>query len=814
MAGVKYTSFVFAVAAASVSLYADGFVAAETVVHELSLPVGTNALITVDAGDVLYIDKITGKRGTVTKTGSGTLCVKRLVNRNVSFDVQEGRLFFDRQMPRVCADAFFHVDASRADTLELEAQNGTNFVTRWNDVRGNGLFATNCLAGPSWRSDPENRRAFISEVQLNSMPVVDFGPILYEGHDGYGATMIWSRTCTNAYEVYEVITDTPDVATASMATAFLSSSLDRKSYRGEGKQLGNVFHDNTNNKGWSQGCLYVNGVKQDPNSAGTSGKFSVGEGFHLLGFTSREYNAEKKHEDYAARLNSFARDYNYVFGGQRLAEYIVFTNRLDSAERTALQDYLKAKWMGAAHSPYIVSSLTVAPGADVAFAPGVSVRVANIAEGSNLTVESGSFEINALNNPDAYFHVDADDVATLSIETRNGTNFVTRWEDALSNGVYATASTKTFGQWLPDPENRRPFVSEEKLNNRPVIDFGPLQVASHTNDVGYGVGYGASMAWSSRMSSGVCESFSVVRDTDDVKTLYKTGNVKVTEFGQAYLCDPSSLRGFRGKLRENNWPVVVYDNAYNAGIKQGLIYVDGVEKYWESSAGAGFHLVQLMPSNASDSPIRPSHFAYSRTKTNDRYVLGGTKIAEYLVFDHLLPDAVRADVYAALRTKWFAEARTVQKFGNLTLAEGVEMSLPWKDVFVTNCLTIGGGLMAESVSAASLRLTATGANVTGNLTVSDGATVAVDLLADGTFASLVAERLSLAGGGTIVLDGSTGGKPVFGETPILTGDAFSGSLEGWTFDVSAYRTVSISLKMKDGGIYAVVSPKGTVFLVR
>ena len=173
--------------------------AAETVLHELNLPTGTNALISVEAGDTVYIDKITGKRGTITKSGAGTLSVRRLLNRNVSFDVKEGRVFFDRQMPRVCADAFFHVDSSRADTLELEEQNGTNFVTRWNDVRGNGLFATNCLAGPSWRTNPENRRAFISDVTQNGFPVVDFGPILYNGHpEGYGATMIWSKTCTNA----------------------------------------------------------------------------------------------------------------------------------------------------------------------------------------------------------------------------------------------------------------------------------------------------------------------------------------------------------------------------------------------------------------------------------------------------------------------------------------------------------------------------------------------------------------------------------------------------------------------------------------
>ena len=810
--------------------------ASETVIHELNLPVGTNAVIMVGMGDVLHIDKITGKRGTITKTGEGTLCVKRLLNRNVSLDVKEGRLFFDRQMPRVCADAFFHVDASRADTLELEERNGTNFVSRWSDVRGNGLFATNCLSGPSWRYNPESRRAFISDVRQNGLPVVDFGPIMFKAYTnavgealGYGATMIWSKTCTNVHEVYEVISDTPEVATIPndypqfkdkdgiWATSFLSSSLDRAgNYR---ERLGsnpypNVFYDNSNNNGWLFGGVYHNGALKSPNAYGKSGKFSAGAGFQLLGFTTREQNAEKGHADYAARLNSFARDYNTTFGGQRLAEYLVFTNRLDSADRTSLQNYLNSKWRGGASPPYIVSSLTVAPGAEVVFAPGVSVKAANITAGSDLTVENGSFELNALNNPDAYFHVDADAAATLALESENGTNFVTRWEDALSNGVYAAASTKTFGNWLPDPGNRKPFISEERLNNRSVVDFGPLQVHSHTNETGYGIGYGASMKWTARMSSSARELFTVVRDTDDVKTLYKTGNVKVSEFGQAYICDPDSRHGFRGSLRENGWPYISHDNKYNVEITTGKIYVDGCLSGWKTTtAGAGFHVFNfhLAPCTGV---LKPGYFAYSYTKTNDRYVLGGTKIAEYLVFDHPLTNSVRDEIYSALRTKWFAEARALQTFGDLTLGTGVKVSFPWKDVAVTNCLTTGGDLVSESVTAAALRLTAPEASVSGSLSLDDGAAITVEQFQDGRIASLSAKSLSLAGGGTVAFSIKSGQKPAFGEWPILTYEEFSGSFEDWTFDTSSARCVSVCLKVKDDGLYAVVSPKGTVFLVR
>ena len=796
-------------------------------IREVSLEVDAVETIDVAACSETVIERIKGERGTIVKTGGGTLRILMMHNSKVRFDVQGGKVFFDRQMPRVCADAFLHVDASRPDTLELEEQNGTNFVVRWNDVRGNGMFATNCLAGPAWRTNPENRRAYISDVTQNGLPVVDFGPVLYEGHaEGYGATMIWSKTCTNAYEVYEVIADTPDTEECGRYTSYISSSLDRAgNYRGEqgSDKAGHIFHDNRNAYGWALGSVYHNGRLTNPNSAGMSGKWKVNdEGMSLLGFATcveSPKDVDGKYTNYAARVNSFARDYNYTFGGQRIAEYLVFTNRLDSTDREILLGYLNCKWRGVSsvyiESSYIVSSLTVAPEASVEFAQGVSVEVANISEGADLTVEKGSLELNSLINPEAYFHVDADALNTLSLDEQNGTNFVNRWDDVLSNGVYATASTKTFGDWLKDPENRRPFISEEKLNNRNVIDFGPLQVHSHTNEFGEGLGYGASMQWSSRMTSAAParDLFAVVRDTDDVKTLYGTGNVNVTEFGQAYICDPTSRFGFRGKLLSNTWPVIAHDQGYNAEIKNSSIYADGVLKHWEASVGAGFHVMQFILPGSQDRKIRPSHFAYSYTKTSDRHILGGTKIAEYIVFDHPLDPVVRTNIYTALRTKWFNDARTVRKFGNLTVGAGASLSIPWNDVVVTNCLTVGGNLTVASVSAAAIRLASTAADVSGNLTLEDGAAITVDMLADGTFASLSATQLEFLGGGKVVFSALAGLKPRVGKMKILSG-GFTAPLENLTVDASAIPKFSVCLKEKEDGLYAVISPKGTVLLVR
>ena len=810
--------------------------AEELVIDELSLITDTNAVIEVAAGDVTVIDKLSGNRGTVTKTGEGTLRIALLRNSKARFDVQGGKVLFGRQMPRICEDAFFHVDSSRADTLVLDEENGTNFVVRWNDVRGNGLFVTNCLAGPAWRTNPEKRRAFISSVTQNGNPVVDFGPMMFQAYTnelgealGYGATMIWSKACTNVYEVYEVISETPDVPTIAVdyprfnntsihAVSFLSSSYDRAgNYREKIKAntYPNVFYDNSNNRGWMHGRIYLDGSATSPNSGGVYGKWSAGAGFHLLGFTTRQYKdgvEGNELNEYKARLNSFARDSSNSFGAQRLAEYLVFSNRLDSAQRTILQAYLKEKWKGTVPE-YIVSEIKVADGASVEFAPGVKVKLANVADGSDLAIGNGSMELNPLKNPDAFFHVDADDAASLLLEEVNGTNFVRRWDDALGNGVYATNWYGTY-TYRSDPENRFPYISSEKLNNRPVVDFGSLLVPAYTNETGYGLGYGACLKWSSRLTANAREVFTVTRDTEDVKTLYSVPGIGEAYYGQAYICDPDDMRGFRYQLRNNNYPPICVDHSNNNAIKFGTILVDGVShafKSWYPTEGFHVFNFQLYPAN-----LQPNYFAYSRAKAgnNDKRMFGGTRIAEYLVFPNALSNDVRSAIYSALRTKWFNATNRVMTVRNLAVGDGASLAVKWQDVVVANQLTAGGTLKADSVKAAALALPAAGAQVDGALTVEDGADVTVDVQADGSLARLSATSLTLSGGGRIVISNPTASRLAAGEYPVLVSEGAVASAGTWTVDAPGITKVSASLVERADGLYVRMAPKGMVFSLR
>jgi hypothetical protein len=211
----------------------------------------------------------------------------------------------------------------------------------------------------------------------------------------------------------------------------------------------------------------------------------------------------------------------------------------------------------------------------------------------------------------------------------------------------------------------------------------------------------------------------------------------------------------------------------------------------------------------------PGYFAYSYTKTNDRRVLGGTKIAEYLVFDHPLTNAVRSDIYSALRTKWFAQARAVQKFGKLTVAKESSLTLAWKDVAVTNCLVIGGVLNAEAATVASLHVTASAASVAGVLTIEDGATVTVDIADTGDVGSLSAASLTLAGGGKVVFASNGNVRLPEGEIPLLTGKAFAAQTGAeWTVDSSVLSGVTARLRIKNDGLYAVISRKSVALIVR
>ncbi len=70
-------------------------------------------------------------------------------------------------------------------------------------------------------------------------------------------------------------------------------------------------------------------------------------------------------------------------------------------------------------------------------------------------------------NGNVYFHLDASDASSFEMETVNGTNFVTRVNDAAGGQLYAT----------PLGSRPKPFYGDVTLNGLPVLDFGPYSRA-------------------------------------------------------------------------------------------------------------------------------------------------------------------------------------------------------------------------------------------------------------------------------------------------------------------------------------------------
>lgn len=163
--------------------------------NELSL--ADNVSIHVASGETFTITNLTGYGWRLTKTGPGKLAIWAINNPNAKITLEEGTLEMANPVPDVLTDAFIHMDASASASLETVTLNGTNFVTRWNDVRGEGYpYATNIGM---------NAHLPFVNASYSFGNVVDFGGTYNSVKtDGYGAAMQWSRDLERPMDVFVV----------------------------------------------------------------------------------------------------------------------------------------------------------------------------------------------------------------------------------------------------------------------------------------------------------------------------------------------------------------------------------------------------------------------------------------------------------------------------------------------------------------------------------------------------------------------------------------------------------------------------------
>ena len=361
--------------------------------------------IDVPAGATCTIDVLKGSGGLLTKSGGGSLVISLVKSANARFAVTEGALTIPPMAAPTCdaifADAYFHVDASAASSFVTTVENGTNFVSCWNDVRG---------SGHPYATKPNNKPSpWIGSDETTGKPVVDFGTTKNNSTrtDGYGATLTWSESVTRPMDIFiverhnadmrQIIIDAAEAGYSGLVYYRNQALLGYASSGSAGFLPGEpaLGHDSVAIIGYGSPlrstadvrCRVDAGVEM---SNAEARQYYPGYDQHVYGFypTKNDYITGTSE----IKFNAFASERGNVLGGQTLAEVVIFTNLLTAAQRDAVNTYLTLKW-----KPSVFEDLTQA---DVAVVNGATWDISwkNLIVTNSLTL-GGTVNVKSLSAP-------------------------------------------------------------------------------------------------------------------------------------------------------------------------------------------------------------------------------------------------------------------------------------------------------------------------------------------------------------------------------------------------------------------------------
>ena len=281
--------------------------------------------------------------------------------------------------------------------------------------------------------------------------------------------------------------------------------------------------------------------------------------------------------------------------------------------------------------------------------------------------------------PGAFYHVDGNDTSGMTLETVNGTNFITRLGDVDGRTMFATnRSGRT-----------KPFIVNDCLNGLSVLDFGNM----YFDNERFPAATGSS-----------CMEFAEVRVQRDSFWVWKdVDGVENMAYGKEFLgvtpvcLQNSYYRGYGGNGNHFKFSNVGPPDRFTVAA-----YVDGekISSVVNTRVGPGWHLVSYrMPGGdiADSDHATYGASAFGRRPVGSPY--GGFKLAEALFFTNTLSDADYKYVNAYLNSKWFGASidRVIVKSGaHLDLSD-----TKWNIVSLGRYSesTVSGG---ENVNAASI----------------------------------------------------------------------------------------------------------------
>lgn len=304
--------------------------------------VGSNTLVKAGVGGLIWTNAFTFAGETRLEAGALKM-------------VSESFNMADSALTNLLGQSVFWVDAADDTsftyntTTNIDLTVTTNSVETWKDKLSRNAATSGVITAS--RTQKPTRTG-----SKNGLPTIDFGL------QGNGASMEFSRVSTIRTVFWVVdINQTNNLFLLGDTSAYNFHRNDNNGAYWGGNTSPNVYNGNT----------YNNGVRVAAPTVTL-----IPTGYQLISLTTLGN----------VQANSFCNDRNMAsrFGGQRIAEIIIYDKVLTDPERKAVETYLRKKWNTATEdtSEYNrLYNLTIA-GSDTVIATGVSPVLVDTFRGS------------------------------------------------------------------------------------------------------------------------------------------------------------------------------------------------------------------------------------------------------------------------------------------------------------------------------------------------------------------------------------------------------------------------------------------------
>lgn len=716
----------------------------------------------------------------------------------------------------------FWVDASKADSLVCEEEDGVKYVTRWNDWRaGEPMFCTNVVRRPQLVVDAETGAAKYVKISYVSTH-------WYTNTEG----LVWSQPIDGIRAVFLVQDPTDGGGEILGRTSRLGDNRYGTQggpyYRWEGAgSTGNFISPNYATPCVKFGRFFRNGEEVRGYEAGYLGNFLQLVEHHV----NTNYPASGTFRELACDAFGTGgyrdgHEFNNANGRQRIAECLVYTNTLTHAERVQTALYLSRKWLGkdiaysdvdteafadelprAGEGPVDVAAgrtfgvRRVEGGAAVEKAGAGRLVVESLAAGA-VTVRGGELRVKSLSlantsvPPDAWVHVDAADASTLELAADGRS--VAQWRSVAGDG-----------------QSYRPLAGSptrvaDALNGLPVVDCGTLNGADKASlrlytPAGEPVEHNNDGAQNFIPGAPRYKSVFIVYGSQG------GGNSLLGCYGNGY-----PWQGLTHCPSAAGLPVftATTDKGHTAW-DPGLVKSFSNGTYTARLNGAPFDPFTTPFSGAFDQITVSGDFSRKSdtlaTFGQGHQHVGGLSYGEVLVYSNQLDAATLPKVEAYLRKKWFdADTAGFRRAAcaALHVAAGARVAVDdWAAARGGAAYEAGAGVLTTAALGGG------GVVACGRLELAEAGVFTATAEAGKVHALTVEGTLALSRAATLIVTDDVALLPV-GRHVLAACGALEGTAKEWTVQAPATPHRAYALRCEAGELALVVSNAGSVLIFR